>query len=155
MYVAIRSLLVLFLFACHRGQEYVQATQPAAEQALDTAAAYRIAIADHIAAMDTTAAPLPDTVYIGRHGDFPPIQLPAIIARRSVRVIDPAETEIEKQRERFAYLNVFATYTPGNLEFFVVRFSQGLRHWPDGSEDRHLYYRVTEQGGLVLERVSR
>lgn len=152
-------LLLLFLLACHRGSQpptSVPAIPVSAQApALDTAAAYRTAIADYISAVDTSAAPLPDTVYIGRHVDFPPIELPTMIARRYVRIIDPAVGEAEKQRTRFAYLNIFATYTPGEVEFYVVRFAQGLRHRPDGAEDRHLYYRVSEKQGLVLERVGR
>ncbi|MBL7955089.1 MAG: hypothetical protein JNJ91_08610 [Flavobacteriales bacterium] len=156
MRAAIHSLLVLFLFACQRSHERAQVTaHPVSVQAYDTSAAYHMAIEDHIAAMDTVTAPLPDTVYIGRHEDFPSINLPAIIAQRFIRIIDPAEGEIDKHRERFAYLNIFATHTPENLEFFIVRFGQGLRHRSDGSEDRHLFYRVNEEGGWVLERVSR
>lgn len=122
---------------------------------MDTTAAYRTAIADYIGAMDTSAAPLSDTVYIGRHPDLPQIELPAVIAGRSIRIIDPAVGESEKHRARFAYLNLFATFTPDNVEFYMVRFAQGLRHRPDGAEDRHLYYRVNEQQELVLDRVGR
>lgn len=122
---------------------------------LDTSAAYRTAITDYIMALDTTDAPLPDTVYIGRHQDFPRIELPGVMAGRTIRVVEPGEVEQEKHMTHFAYLNVFATITPGKMEFFMVRFSQGTRHRPDGSEDRHLYYRVEESEEMVLERVSR
>ena len=160
MRAAIVTLIVLVVLSCHSASQpptpvlNVPVSAPAF--VLDTAAAYRTAIADHILAMDTSTAPLPDTVYIGRHWDFPPIELPAVIARRSVRIVDPAVGESEKHRTHFAYLNIFATFTPGQVEFYVVRFAQGLRHKPDGAEDRHLYYRVGKgKEGFVLERVSR
>lgn len=150
------GLLVLALLAC-------QGTPPPTRLAegldpvnasLDTASAYRTAIADYIHAMDTSMAPLPDTVYIGRHIEFPLIELPGVIAKRTVRLVDPGEGESEQHHALFAYLNIFTTYAPGKVEFYVVRFEQGLRHRPDGDEDRHLHYRL-ENDELVLEQVSR
>ena len=156
MRIGTLALLVLVLLACQRTQPHAQASPPPeSAQPLDTSSAYRTAIADYITAMDTSAAPLPDTVYIGRHVEFPRIALPAVIAGRSVRIIDPEVGESEKHRTRFAYLNIFATFTPGEAEFYVVRFAQGLRHQPDGAEDRHLHYRVNKEQELVLERASR
>lgn len=128
------------------------ATQPFS---FDTAAVYRTAIADYILAMDSVGVPLPDTVNIGRHPEFPAIELSGRIAQRTIRLIDPSVGEQEKDRSRFAYLNIFSTYSPGRAQFYVVRFAQGLSHRPDGSEDRHLYYRVNEQQEMVLEHVSR
>lgn len=152
------SLPFLVLWACQRKQDHAPGASlhlSAQASALDTAAAYRTAIADYIHAMDTTAAPLPDTVYIGRHAEFPRIELPAVIARRAIRIIDPAVGESEQQRAHFAYLNMIATFTPGQVEFYVVRFVQGLRHQPDGAEDRRLYYRFREKKGWLLDAVSR
>lgn len=150
-------LLAIALVACQGTPPRAQVVAPVAplHASVDTTSSYRTAIADYIQAMDTSAAPLPDTVYIGRHPEFPRIELPSVIARRSVRVIDPAVGESEKRHARFAYLNIVSTFTPGQVEFYVVRFAQGLRHQPDGAEDRHLYYRVGGKGELRLERVSR
>lgn len=155
-----RAALSLFLFtllACGVSQPDTATTRAAADQqmALDTAFAYRTAIADYIHVMDTSASPLPDTVYIGRHPEFPRIELPAVIARRSVLLVYPPVGESEKHSPRFAYLNIFPTYTPGQVEFYVIRFAQGLSHQPDGAEDCHLYYRVSAKEGSVLDRVSR
>ncbi len=149
-------LLALVLFASSCTPPSPQAAAPVGSTTahLDTAAAYSTAIADYIAAMDTTTAPLPDTVYIGRHWDFPSVQLPAMIAQRTVRSIEPAASESVMHRPRFTYLNVFGTFTPGGAEFYVVRFAQGMRHRPDGAEDRHVYYRVGKKQDLVLERVG-
>ena len=41
-------------------------------------------------------------------------------------------------------------------QFYVVRFQQGMGHWPDGRDDRHLRFTVTEgQGELVLDSLWR
>jgi hypothetical protein len=122
---------------------------------LDTLTAYRMTIADYIRAMDTSAAPLHDTVYIGRHAEFPHIGLSEVIAGRQVQVVDPEFGEREKHRARFTYLNIFSVWTPSEVEFHVVRFAQDFRHRPDGSDDRHLFYRRSAQGEWGLDRVSR
>ncbi|MBL0128752.1 MAG: hypothetical protein IPP83_15130 [Flavobacteriales bacterium] len=70
---------------------------------LDTAAAYRTAIADYIIAMDSSDAPLPDTVYIGRHIEFPAIDLPGRIGKRVIRVITPVEAGALRDAEHFSW----------------------------------------------------
>lgn len=156
MRIGILTPLVLVVLACQRTQPRASMPLPSGStQPLDTGSAYRAAIADYITAMDTSGSPMPDTVYIGRHAEFPRIELPAVIARRTVRIVDPVVGESEKHLARFAYLNIFASFSPGTVEFYAIRFAQGLRHQPDGSEDRHLYYRMNEKAELVLERVDR
>ena len=157
MWKAGTLLVVLLACACDRAPRPVIPSEADHTRIglVDTVAAYHTAISDYILAMDTTAAPLPDTMYIGRHMDFPRIELPGVMAGRTVRVVEPGEVEQEKHVAPFAFLNVFATMTPDEVEFFVVRFGQGLRHRTDGADDRHLYYRVGEGGELVLERVGR
>jgi hypothetical protein len=103
--------------------------------------------------MDTTA-PVPGHVYIGRHTEFPRIELPEKIARRTIELIDPDPGEIVN-RVQFTYLNIFTRCTPGHVEFYVIRFAQGMAHLPDGAEDRPLHYRITPKARLVLERVTR
>ena len=152
--------LPLFLLAFMACQGDPPPAQPAAQPApspavLDTAAAFRTAVADYIRAMDTSAAPLPDTVFIGRHVEFPLIALPHTIANRTVLLIEPSIGEAEQQRTPFAYLNIFTDWTPGEVEFYVVRFAHGLKHDPDGADDRHLHYRVNGTHELVLETVGR
>ncbi len=122
---------------------------------LDTLAAYRMAIADYIRAMDTSAVPLHDTVYIGRHAEFPNIGLSEVIAGRHVQVVDPGFGEREKHRARFTYLNLVSAWTSSEVEFYVVRFAQDFRHLPDGSDDRHLLYRLNTHGEWALYSVSR
>lgn len=155
MRAATFSFVLPVLLACSNTSPSHAPAQPSpvVEEPLDTAAAYRIAIADYIAAMDTSDAPLPDTVFIGRHPVFPHIAMPLIIAHRTVLIIDPSEGPKEQHRPRFTYLNIIGTVTPRRAQFYFIRFGKNLAHRPDGAEDRHLYYRV-ESEGLVLERVS-
>lgn len=109
---------------------------------LDTAHAYTRAIADHIAlvAKDSGAAPIPDTLYIGRHADFPNIELPESIAHTTIRLVTPEAAEALREGEHFAYLNIIGWFIPGEAEFKVIRFRQGMRHDPAGRDDRQLFY---------------
>lgn len=109
---------------------------------LDTAHAYSRAIADYIAlvAKDSGAAPIPDTLYIGRHADFPNIELPESIAHTTIRLITPEAAEALREGEHFAYVNIIGWFIPGEAEFKVLRFRQGMRHDPAGRDDRHLFY---------------
>lgn len=109
---------------------------------LDTATAYASAIAEYIKAMSASIDALPDTVYIGKHDEFPDIELPAMIGNTHIRVIIPTEAEVLKNGEHFVHLNIFGWLTPVEAEFFVVNFRQGMRHWPDGRDDRHLRFRI-------------
>jgi hypothetical protein len=109
---------------------------------LDTASAYRTAIADYINAMRQRDGSFPGTVYIGRHDQFPHIDLPAIIEHTSVRIVAPSDAESLKNSEHFAYLNIFGWFGGEKVEFFVVSFTQGMRHRPDGADDRHLFYSI-------------
>lgn len=118
------------------------AARPERTNGLDTAQAYATAIADYIRAVRERNGPFPDTVYIGRHQDFPSIALPAAIERTSVRILDPPATGVWMNNVRFVYLNVFAWFKGDEAEFMVIRFGQGMRHRTDGGDDLHLYYGV-------------
>jgi hypothetical protein len=108
---------------------------------MDTAQAYTRAIADYIAlvAKDSGATPIPDTLYIGRHADFPDIELPERIGHTNIRLVTPEAAEAIREGEHFAYLNIFGWFTPGEAEFKLVLFRQGMRHDPAGRDDRDLF----------------
>ncbi len=148
-------LFGLALLACggrgsHAWKEAV-AQRPTAR---DTAAIHSAAITELIRVMDSTDMQLPDTIFIGRHPDFPGIELPPEIAGRTILRMDPAGTEDVKYRKRFAYLNIFATWSSAEVEFFVVRFREGFNHRPDGAEDRFLTYGLQDDGSWKLLRVE-
>jgi hypothetical protein len=148
-------LFGLALLACGgRGSHTQQAAPAPRPSALDTAAVYRAAIADHIRVMDSTDMQLPDTVFIGRHPELPGIELPPEIAGRTILLIDPVESGDLKYRKRFAFLNIFATWSSAEVEFFVVRFKEGFSHRPDGAEDRFLAYGFQDYGSWKLLRVE-
>ncbi len=59
----------------------------------DTAAAYRNAIAEYIRVLRQRDGSFPDTLYIGRHAEFPRIELPPLIEGTVVRIVSPAGAE--------------------------------------------------------------
>jgi hypothetical protein len=102
--------------------------------------AYRTAIAQYISALRTRDGSFPDTVYIGKHAEFPSIALPPMIDVTNVRIIAPAEAAVVKNGDHFVYLNVFGWFNGDQVEFYVINFRQRMHHWPDGRDDRHLYF---------------
>ena len=123
---------------------------------IDTAKAYEAAIAEYIKAMTRPGGRFADTLYIGRHVDFPDIELPLAIGNTAVRIVEPTEAEALRKGEGFAYLNIFGWSTHDRIEFLVVSFGQGMRHWPDGRDDRHLYFSSGPGSGtLVLDSLRR
>jgi hypothetical protein len=143
---ALYSSLILVLLSCVASQREAAPTAVGASvepaPGLDTAQAYTRAIADYIAlvARDSDAISIPDTLYIGRHADFPNIELSERIGHTTVQLVTPEAAESLREGEHFAYLNIFGWFTPGEAEFKVVRFRQGMRHDPAGRDDRQLFY---------------
>lgn len=143
---ALHCSLILVLLSCgasHRDAELTAAVASVVPgPGLDTAQAYSRAIADYIAlvAKDSDTVPIPDTLYIGRHADFPNIELSERIGHTTVQLVTPEAAESLREGEHFAYVNIFGWFTPGEAEFKVVRFRQGMRHDPAGGDDRQLFY---------------
>lgn len=139
-------LLPLLLWACLPDkQDTVSATiqpTPTADTILGTALVYRSAIGIYIAAITKRDGSFPDTLYINRHTEFPDIELPGVIAGSAIHLVSPSEAEAVKGGEHFACLNIFAWFADSTAEFRIVRFKQGLGHWPDGRDDRFLYYSI-------------
>lgn len=133
--------LVFTLTACATSPPSAPAARASSEQTpVDTAFDYRTAIHHYIETMARTQAPVPDTLFIGHHPDFPAIALPDTMGRTVVRIIDPAQAEHYDRSESFAYLNVFGRFAQGAAEFTIVRFERGMRHRTDGRDDRQLHY---------------
>ncbi len=139
-------IVLLLLLACGPAPENAVPVAPSPTSftvpVLDTAAAYRTAIAEYIKVFRKSDASFPDTVYIGRHAEFPGIELPDTIGNTFIRIVTPAEGEALKEGEHFAYLNIFGWFATGQAEFYVVNFTHGMRHWPDGRDDRHLRFAI-------------
>lgn len=141
-----RSLVLLLLLACNSGSQPHPAVAPLPVPpetvALDTAGVYSTAIAEYIKVMRNSGASFPDTVYIGRHAEFPEIELPTRIEQTSVRIISSTDADVLKAGAHFAYLNIFGWFAAGQAELYVVCFTQGMRHRPDGRDDRHLRFTI-------------
>ena len=97
----------------------------------DTAQAYRTAIAEYIKATRERSGAFPDTLYIGRHAEFPAIALPPVIAHVNIRIVTPGSAEALKNDPHFVYLNVFCWFTEKEAEFLVVTFGSRFRHVRD------------------------
>ena len=138
-------LFALLMMACGTPREDAPPAAPPPTSTVvpitDTAAAYCAAIGEYIKVLRDSGNVVPDTMYIGRHGEFPDIDLPPVIAGVPARIIMPGEVEPVKDGERFMYLNIIGWFTGDSVEFQVVNFRQGMRHAPDGRDDRHLYFR--------------
>lgn len=156
MRTVLASILFLLIACSTPPHDTVPTPAPAdASQELDTADVYRIAIADYIKAMYHEDGSFPDTLFIGRHDEFPDIQLPGIIDSTCIRIVTPSEAMVLRSGPHFAYLNIFGWFSPDKLEFFAVRFEEGMRHRPDGRDDRHLYYRIgAGQNQFALDSLS-
>lgn len=146
MRAALLILLLLFLWSCTpvHPEAVPSAAQPTsvldAEPPSWREPVYSNVIAEYVAAMTKRDGSFPDTLYINRHADFPDIELPAVIAGRSIGLIDPSEAETAKGGEDFACLNIIGWFNDGTVEFQVIRFEQDFRHRPDGRDDCRMYY---------------
>ncbi|MBK9758678.1 MAG: hypothetical protein IPO90_01585 [Flavobacteriales bacterium] len=133
-------LVLLLFWSCSPvHQEAVpNAVRPtlSADAALDTAQAYRNAIASYIKAVSKNGDALPDTLYIGRHMDLPNIELPAVIEHVNIRSLTEEEAERVKDLDGFVYLNMFGWFAGGSAEFLVVTFRHGFRP----QHNCHLYF---------------
>ncbi len=130
----------------------VKDRNPADRPTVDTTMAYEAAIAAYIKATTPPGSAFADRLYINRHADFPDIQLPPLIGQTTIRIVEPADGEALQKSEGFTMLNIFAWFTDRKAEFLIVRFGQDMQHWPDGRDDRHLYYSSDPaHGTLVLD----
>ncbi len=141
--VLLFPLVLLPMWACipndgTHGKATTQLTSTA-EPGVDTAEAYRTAIAEYIKVMSKRDGAFTDTLYIGRHVEFPDIQLPAIIESRQVRIVRPTEAEVLKDAARFTFLNIFGWFDHDTVQFKVITFGQHMHHWPDGRDDCDVY----------------
>lgn len=84
---------------------------------------YTQAIGEYIKSLRPEDKSSLDTLFIGRHPDFPDIELPAIIQNTNILALTPDEADDKaKYRESFVYVNVMGWVTRGNSEFILVTF---------------------------------
>ena len=69
----------------------------------------------------------PDTLFIGKHDQFPEISLPLSLRHSMVQLIPLEETERLRDRQGTVLLNIVAQMNDDQAEFLLVRFNQGFR----------------------------
>ncbi len=67
----------------------------------------------------------PDTLFIGKHPDFPNIILPNIIQNTKIYMLTLDEAYLKQNKKNYLYLKVISTYFPDKVEFILVAFKQG------------------------------
>jgi hypothetical protein len=103
---------------------------------------YTSAIEHYIAHASTS---LPDTVFINRHPDFPSINLPPVIAKTNVRLVDGDRTTTYfASRENVLLLNVMAWPEAEMAELLVVTFRDFKPQ-----HNVHLYFKRRDSGYVL------
>lgn len=94
----------------------------------DHAKIYSQAIAEYIRAVYKKDKSGLDTLFIGKHPDFPSIQLPAMIQDTKVMLLTTDEADKKLQyRKSLVYINMFGWITKDRAEFILVTFFNGYR----------------------------
>ena len=100
-----------------------QAEQPALAADEELRRAYSSAIAEYIEASFDADQPTPDTLFIGKHPDFPDISLPDRIQDTPVLLLTPAEADPRVEyHTSMVYLNVIGWVNKNRAEFLIVTF---------------------------------
>jgi hypothetical protein len=90
---------------------------------------YTRAIAEYVKAVYKKDQSRFDTLFLGKHADFPDIELPANIENTNVRLVMPEDglTRLQEGKS-LAFVNMAGTVTEDSAEFVLVTFSGGGRH---------------------------
>lgn len=157
------SLYVAVLLLCSCGSPSVNTTkepQPAdtpaavsvqqkAPEKNDVTAIYVQAIGDYIKQVYKNGKPLPDTIFIGRHAEFPAITLPATIGGASIAVITSEEGQAKlAYRPKLVYLNVMSWIDKEMAEMLIVTFNEFRPQ-----HNLSLFYKLGT-GTLVLDSLA-
>ena len=93
---------------------------------------YSQAIAEYIKAVHQKDKISIDTLFFGKHDQFPDIKLPAEIQNTKIAVLLPAEADRKrKYRESLIYINMVATISKEKAEYIFVTFYPGYTHQYD------------------------
>jgi len=137
---------LFFLLLCSCGNTGAGESLPVGEDTASSASApeddqnvtveqkYVVAISEYLKRYPVIAS---DTLFVGRHPEFPGIELPNAIQGANVRLVngEGAATYFAK-RSNIRYLNVMAWIGEGSSEFLVVTF---LDFKPQ--HNMHLFFR--------------
>lgn len=86
---------------------------------------YVQAIGDYIKEAYKKGKPLPDTLFIGKHPDFPDITLPATIEGANIALITGDEGQAKMAyRKKLVYLNVMSWIDKERAQLLIVTFNE-------------------------------
>lgn len=124
-------LLILSLCLAHCGSRNVETTKrdsltssiTPVDSLEKTKQAYSRAIAEYLIAAYQTEPTLPDTLFIGKHDQFPQIQLPNTIEGVVICVLTNEEYEPKtKYRAHSVFINMIGTSKGNHWDFKMVVF---------------------------------
>lgn len=131
---------VFIAFACAACSNEAPAKSPADNRTgdssvtvIDSAAQqqeiYSQAIAEYIKAVYQKDQTVFDTLFFGRHNDFPNITLPPVIQHTKIVLVNPAEAgDRLGSSKSSAFINLVGTVTKDSATFVFVTFAAGFRH---------------------------
>jgi hypothetical protein len=91
--------------------------------------AYSKAIDEYITAVYQRDKSVFDTLFFGRHADFPDIELPAMIQNTKIILLTTEEADKKrKYRKSLVFINMIGWITKDKSEFMLVTFYPGYVH---------------------------
>lgn len=93
---------------------------------------YSQAIAEYINAVYKRDGSVFDTLFFGKHKDFPEIELPPTIQNTNILVLTAEEVDKKRDyRRSLVFINMVAWFTEESREFIFVTFYPGYLHQYD------------------------
>lgn len=90
---------------------------------------YSQAIAEYIKAVYKRDKSSFDTLFFGKHVDFPDIELPATIQNTKIILLTSEEADKKREyRKSLVFINMFGWITKDKSEFILVTFYPGYLH---------------------------
>lgn len=109
----------------HADTALATGTQQKAPTKDEITEAYVKAIGDYIKVVYKDGKPLPDTLFIGKHPDFPDIALPPTIEGANIALVTVEEGQQKlNYRKTLVYLNVMGWIEKEEAELLIVTFNE-------------------------------
>lgn len=126
---------VMLLCSCGSPSETMKESKPADKPGnisvqttpmkAETTEIYVQAIGDYIKEVYKNGKPLPDTLFIGRHPDFPDITLPPTIQSANIALVTGEEGQAKlAYRKKLVYLNVMGWIDKEMAQLLIVTFNE-------------------------------
>lgn len=109
----------------HTDTVHISGTPQKAPSKDEITEAYVKAIGDYIREVYKNGKPLPDTLFVGRHPDFPDIKLPPHIEGASIALVTGEESRLKlAYRKTLVYLNVMGWIEKETAQLLIVTFNE-------------------------------